>query len=64
MRDTVFVLRNGKLDMVVETQHLRSEMSTDQDWFGLVQDWTHFWPDQDLIALQFFFNWRIRTGSD
>jgi len=29
-------------------------MSTDQDWIGLVQDWSQFWPDQDWIGLQFF----------
>ena len=40
------------------------EMSTDQDWIGLDQDWSQFWPDQDWIGLQFFENWRIRTGSD
>jgi len=34
-----------------------SEMSTDQDW-------SQFWPDQDWIGLQFFGDWRIRTGSD
>jgi len=40
------------------------EMSTDQHWIGLDQDWSQFWPDQDWIGLQFFENWRIRTGSD
>ena len=39
-------------------------MSTDQDWIGLDQDWSHFWPDQDWIGLQFFEIWRITTGSD
>jgi len=42
----------------------RAEMSTDQDWIGLDQDWRQFWQDQDWIGLQLFFNWRIRTGSD
>jgi len=31
-----------------------TEMSTDQDWIGLDQDWSQFWPDQDWIRLQFF----------
>ena len=31
-----------------------AEMSTDQDWIGLDQDWSQFWPDQDWIGLQFF----------
>jgi len=35
-----------------------------QDWIGLDQDWSQFWPNQDWIGLHFFFNWRIRTGSD
>jgi len=25
----------------------KPEMSTDQDWIGLGQDWSQFWPDQD-----------------
>jgi len=29
-------------------------MSTDQDWIGLAQDCSLFWPDQDWIGLQFF----------
>jgi len=29
-------------------------MSKDQDWIGLDQDWSQFWPDQDWIGLQFF----------
>jgi len=35
-----------------------------QDWIGLDQNWSQFWPDQDWIGLHFFENWRIRTGSD
>jgi len=31
-----------------------AEMSTDQDWIGLDQDWSQFWPDQEWIGLQFF----------
>ena len=31
-----------------------SEMSTDQDWIGLNQDWSQFLPDQDWIGLQLF----------
>jgi len=42
----------------------KPEMSTDQDWIGLDQDWSQFWPDQDWIGLHFFEDWRIRTGSD
>jgi len=30
------------------------DMSTDQDWIGLDQEWSQFWPDQDWIGLQFF----------
>jgi len=30
------------------------EMSTDQDWMGLDQDWSQFWPDQDWIGLRKF----------
>jgi len=29
-------------------------MSTDQDWIGLGQDLSQFWPGQDWIGLQFF----------
>jgi len=36
----------------------------DEHGSGLDQDWSQFWPDQDWIGLQIFFNWRIRTGSD
>jgi len=36
-----------------------AEMSTDQDWIGLDQDWSQFGSD-----CNFFQNWRIRTGSD
>jgi len=32
-------------------------MSTDQDC-------SQFWPDQDWVGLQYFWSWRIRTGSD
>jgi len=32
----------------------KAEVSTDQDWIGLDQDWSQFWPDQDWIGLQFF----------
>jgi len=31
-----------------------AEMSTDQDWIGLDQGWSQFWPDQDWIGLQLF----------
>jgi len=34
-----------------------AEMSTDQDWIGLDQNWSQFWPDQDCIGLQFF--WKL-----
>jgi len=34
-----------------------AEMSTDQDWIGLDQDWSQFWPDQDYIGLQLF--WKL-----
>ena len=40
------------------------EMSTDQDWIGLDQEWSHFWPDQDWIGLQFLWKFWIRTGSE
>ena len=39
-------------------------MSTDQDWIGLDQDWSQFWPDQDWIGLQFFENWLTGLWSD
>jgi len=31
-----------------------AEMSTDQDWIGLDQDWSQFWPDQDWIGLRIY----------
>ena len=37
--------------------HTVAEMSPDQDWIGLDQDWSQFWPDQDWIGLQFF--WKL-----
>jgi len=33
------------------------EMSTDQDWIGLDQDWSQFWQDQDWIGLRFV--WKL-----
>jgi len=32
-------------------QRYTAEMSTDQDWIGLDQDWSHVWLDQDWIGL-------------
>jgi len=37
--------------------HRIAEMSTDQDWIGLDQDWSQVWPDQDWIGLQFI--WKL-----
>jgi len=42
------------------TRHLQilgslAEMSTDQDWIGLHQDWSQFWPNQDWTGLRKFF---------
>jgi len=38
-----------------------AEMSTDQVWIGVDQDWNLFWPDQNCIGLQFF--WKL-AGQD
>jgi len=32
-----------------------AEMSTDQDWIELDQDWSQFWLDQDRIGLRKYF---------
>jgi len=37
-------------------------MSTDHASIGLDQDWSQFWPDQDWIGLQFFWNLADQDG--
>ena len=59
---TVFVhgrsFKKSGLDLdhnIWQSAHLWQEMSTDQDWIWLDQNWSQFWPDQDWIGLQFFW---------
>jgi len=44
--------------------HHASEMSADQDWIGLDQDWSQFCRIRTGSDCNFFQNCRIRTGSD
>jgi len=41
-----------------------TEMSTDQDWIGLDQDWSQSWRIRTGSDCNFFQNWRISTGLD
>jgi len=51
---------------ISQSAHLwfATEMSTDQDWIGLDQDWSQFWPDRTGSDYNFFEIWQIRTESD